>query len=420
VKLIKPKYSIIIPARNGIQYLPSCIESIIMQSYVDYELIVSDDHSEDGTRDYLDKLSHANLQVISPEVSLSMTEHWEWALSHARGEWLIFVGQDDGLQPYFFKLADNLTRIASEKKLRVIASTRALFFWPGCEAMYGDTAVSYSARDKVSVLNSRIEATKALFGRTHYFVLPAMYTTSLFHNSLLEEARGKQEGKVFNCHPQDANLAVIACSLESHYLNSEIPLGWVGSSPKSAGMAMIESKNKNIKDIKNLREEYLQKIRESSMSYHKLAGKFTYGDPAVYFWQAFLKTERLRGIPANNLFTSRIFKIIFFTTVAIRAVIKNYDGDRRLYFKDILRTNDISYFFIYILTYVLLVPTYIYKSLHLFYKAFSKIYTIAEGKGLKIRINWPNESVVSVFDASQMVAKKMSLKTKQWKLLKES
>ena len=52
-----PKYSIILPARNGFNYLPTCINTIIDQNYNDYELIISDDHSNDGTKQYLNNLS---------------------------------------------------------------------------------------------------------------------------------------------------------------------------------------------------------------------------------------------------------------------------------------------------------------------------------------------------------------------------
>mgnify|MGYP000642041826 CR=1 FL=1 len=236
-----PKYSIIIPTYNGVKYLPTCIETIISQEYSDYELIISDDHSTDGTREFLDTLVHKNISIIYPSEPLSMTEHWEWALEHAKGEWQIFVGQDDGLQAYFFKLADRLTAEAKGKTLRSIMSSRAYFFWKGCEYVYGDIAVGYLAINKTKVHNFKYETLKALLGLQDYFELPQMYTTALFHRDLLDEARVKQDGKVFSCHPQDANLAAIACSLEAEYLKSYIPLGWVGTSPKSAGMAISGS-----------------------------------------------------------------------------------------------------------------------------------------------------------------------------------
>ena len=164
---------------------------------MDYELIISDDHSSDGTKEYLENKDHPNIKVIFPHEHLSMTEHWEWALSHAKGEWQIFIGQDDGLQPYFFQLADKLTNIAREKKLRSISSARAYFFWKGCQYAYGNIAVGYSAMNKIKVKNFSYQMFKTILGFQTYFELPQMYTTSLFHRDLLNEARSKQNGNVF-------------------------------------------------------------------------------------------------------------------------------------------------------------------------------------------------------------------------------
>ena len=188
-----PKYSIIIPCRNGGKYLPHCVKTIINQEYDNYELILSDDHSTDGTNAYLSAIIHPNVTVIQPPEGLSMTEHWEWALSHARGEWLMFVGQDDGLQSYFFRLADRLTEIAHKANMRTIMSERAYFFWKDCEFVHGDIAVGYHARNAVKIHNCRYYAMKTLLGLQSYFDLAGMYTTSLFHRDIIYEAKRKQQ-----------------------------------------------------------------------------------------------------------------------------------------------------------------------------------------------------------------------------------
>lgn len=310
-----PKYSIILPVYNGIKYLPTCVGTILANEYDDYELIISNDNSNDGTKEYLETLKiYEHIKIVEPAGSLSMTEHWEWALSHASGEWMIFVGQDDGLQHYFFELADKLTSMADEKNIRSIASSRAYYFWKGCEYAYGDVAVKYRAMKKIEVLNMKLEAFKALLGFQDYFELPQMYTTSLFKRTLIEEAKKKQGGNLFSSHPQDANLAAIACSLEKEYLKSFIPLGWVGTSPKSAGMAIVSDESKvkeeDRETISNLKKDYEKKVSDSSLKYHELAGSFSLGSLQVYFWQAFLKTNVLRGEKFNDLLMSKKFRFV--------------------------------------------------------------------------------------------------------------
>lgn len=316
----KIRYSLLIPVYNGAKYLPTCVETIISQKYEDYELLISNDHSTDDTEEYLNCLNHPNIRILHPLNSMSMAEHWEWLLAQASGEWVIFIGQDDGVQPYFFTLADKLINIAVKKGIRSIMSKRAYYFWKGCEDFYGDLSVNYDAKDKIKILNSKYQALLSLLGFQDYFELPEMYTTSLFHRSLIEEAIEKQEGRLFLTHPQDANLAAIACSLEKKYLKSLIPLGWVGSSPKSAGLAvtanlMMDKRKETDGQFDTVRKDYIQKTSNSKLSYHPLAGDFSFGSCIIYFWGALLSTCQLRKNYINTFLKSRIFKNLLFAGV---------------------------------------------------------------------------------------------------------
>jgi glycosyltransferase involved in cell wall biosynthesis len=340
------KYSIILPARNGGKYIASCVDSIISQDYGDYELIISDDHSTDSTPEYLKTLSNPHIKVVHPPAGLSMAEHWEWALNGASGEWLIFVGQDDGLQPYFFELAERLTDLAERKNVRTIMSERAYYFWPGCSEYYGDTAVSYRATCDFKILDWRYQSFKALLGFQNYFELPEMYTTSIFKRSIIEEAKKKQNGKLFVAHPQDASLAAIGMSLDKKYLKSGIPLGWVGSSPKSAGLAVVAGKpEKGGEDaLENVRSDYLQKISKSRILTHVSAGDFTIGSTILYYWGALLQTQPLRNAGLNEFLLSPLFKKFLFGAAYLE--LKNYKNNRdraRLdLFNDVLDMNKFS------------------------------------------------------------------------------
>lgn len=407
---VKVKYSIILPSYNGGEYLKSCVSSIISQDYENYELIISDDHSVDSTVSYLQTISsNSKIRIISPSERLSMAEHWEWALSHAAGEWLIFVGQDDALQPYFFSLAENLTNFASDQGIRSIMSERAYFFWDGCQVIYGDVSVSYIASPKVRVLNSALESAKALLGVVDYFELPQMYTTSLFHRDLLEEAKKKQNGKVFSCHPQDANLAAIACSLEPRFLKSYIPLGWVGSSPKSAGMAVAATDDtlEGASVLKELKVDYEEKIKKSKLRYNSRAGDFGLSDLPIYFWQALIETSSLRSQWINKVLNSRVFGMIFFSLLLIRTWRPKSKKKKML--AGIIYANGLNPKALIPVCILMVFLVLICKGGFLVYRVFRKLCSILFGrKVVSLRINRSEFPDILPEDASKKVSKIIS------------
>jgi glycosyltransferase involved in cell wall biosynthesis len=330
---LKPtvKYSILIPVYNGIDYLPSCVSSVISQDYTNYELIISDDHSTDDTNAYLNKLNHPNITIFHTPYKMSMTEHWNWILKHACGEWCIFVGQDDGLQKYFFELADVLTSIADKHGLKTITSDRAYYFWPGCESVYGDLHINYIASPKISFFNTKIKAVEALCGLMPYFNLPQMYTTSLFKRSLIKDIQSKQNGCFMITHPQDANLAAISCSTQKRYIHSFVPLGWVGTSAKSAGLAVVSEINKS------LRRDYIDKITTSTLRYCNKIGEFEIGSTVLYFWGALIESKALQSKIFYKFITSR-----FVTYIVIAAGNCEVEKNKSIFKDNYLRIERIN------------------------------------------------------------------------------
>lgn len=345
------KYSIIVPVHNAIKYLPSCIDSVTSQDFSNYELIISDDHSTDGTTDFLNKLKHPKIKVFFTPKRLSMVEHFEFALTHARGDWCMFLGGDDGLQLYFFELAEYLTGVATEKKLRAIMSERAYYFWKGCDRLYGNTAVSYSAQARIKILDSRYQSLLTLLGFQAYFELPQMYTTSLFKKSLLDEVKNSLEGHIFSTIPPDANLGAIACSLEKKYLKSFIPLGWIGTSPSGVLYTMDSVDTTAL---------------PKNIEYDLNSGNFALRSCSIYYWNALLRTKKLRSDIYNSILTSYFLKALIFAGVSheIRTS-SNIDSRTRLiFYEELIKINNMGRLLIFFFKVSLsfLQKAYLYKS----------------------------------------------------------
>jgi glycosyltransferase involved in cell wall biosynthesis len=310
------KYSIVVPVRNCARYLPFCIGSITGQAYDDYELLVSNDHSEDGTAEFLETIrGNPNVRILEPPERLPVCRHFDFAVSQAVGEWIMTLGGDDGIQPYFFNLADRLVELARARGIRAISSRRAYLFWPGCEGAYGKTAISYEARFEVAVRDSRRERYRRLFsGGDSYYTLPQMYATSIFHRSLLSEIRAKA-GTFYFYSISDANMAASASLLEKRFLECGVPLGWVGTSPGSV------YRPKEVLNYLELDHRY---------------GSYDLGDSAMYFWGA-LRECAVRFGGARFL-SSRVF------TVALLASLRNRVLEGKIgKVQDVAAANRVSY-----------------------------------------------------------------------------
>ena len=64
------KYSIILPVRNGGHYVKICVDSILAQTYTDFNFIVLDNCSTDGTLEWLLSLNDSRIKVIPSQKSL--------------------------------------------------------------------------------------------------------------------------------------------------------------------------------------------------------------------------------------------------------------------------------------------------------------------------------------------------------------
>lgn len=89
-----PKLSIVIATYNAAHTLERCLQSIIGQTFKDWELIIADGGSGDGTTAIL--RSHAtHIAHWHTHRDLGIYDAWNQAICHARGEYVCFLGADD-------------------------------------------------------------------------------------------------------------------------------------------------------------------------------------------------------------------------------------------------------------------------------------------------------------------------------------
>lgn len=107
-----PTISIIVPIYNTELYLSRCLDSILNQSFTDFELLLINDGSTDNSQKVIDVYSSLDNRVLSFEKSNGgLSEARNLGLENAKGEYITFVDSDDWLNQDF--LAINLNALIS-------------------------------------------------------------------------------------------------------------------------------------------------------------------------------------------------------------------------------------------------------------------------------------------------------------------
>ena len=144
--------SIITPVYNTASYLPDCFESILSQSFQDFELLLVDDGSTDGSGDVCDIYAQRDSRIrVFHKENGGVSSARNLALDNAKGEWVYFVDSDDELLPNGLETMVNCT---SDDVDIVLA---------GYERYNIDGSVLYKINDRVITVLEKKESLSTLY-----------------------------------------------------------------------------------------------------------------------------------------------------------------------------------------------------------------------------------------------------------------
>lgn len=95
----KPKVSILIPVCNGEKYIGAAIESVLSQSYRDFELIIVDDNSNDNSFELITIYKDQRIKNYRNDRNLGMAGNWNRCIELATGKYITMLHQDDIMLP---------------------------------------------------------------------------------------------------------------------------------------------------------------------------------------------------------------------------------------------------------------------------------------------------------------------------------
>ena len=94
-----PKVSVIITTYNRADLLPRAVNSVLSQTYDDYEIIIVDDCSTDHTQDVIRRFNDSRVRSIRHDRNQHQSASINTGIHHARGKYIAFLDDDDELSP---------------------------------------------------------------------------------------------------------------------------------------------------------------------------------------------------------------------------------------------------------------------------------------------------------------------------------
>ena len=100
--LKNPLVSIVLPMYNAAEYIKECVDSILMQTYSDFELLIIDDGSTDDSMEILEKYDDQRIRLIKNEHNFIASLNL--GLKESRGKYIARMDADDKMKPHRLKM----------------------------------------------------------------------------------------------------------------------------------------------------------------------------------------------------------------------------------------------------------------------------------------------------------------------------
>ena len=99
---MSPIISLIIPVYNSKAYLRRCLNSVQAQTFTDYEVVLVDDGSTDGSSDICDAYAAMDSRFrVFHEANRGSSLARKFGMEHALGQWYVFMDSDDDVHPHY-------------------------------------------------------------------------------------------------------------------------------------------------------------------------------------------------------------------------------------------------------------------------------------------------------------------------------
>lgn len=175
-----PFVSIIMPAYNSSLYIKEAIESVVSQSYANWELVVIDDCSKDETQSIVKEISKrdSRVKLLINEKNMGAAASRNRGLDHVQGDYVALLDSDDYWHP---QMLEKMLQRAKETSADIVYCSYEIVDEYG-KKLCNDFIVPEKTTFEESIIRNVISCSTALLSRK--FAGTYRFPTNMYHEDI--------------------------------------------------------------------------------------------------------------------------------------------------------------------------------------------------------------------------------------------
>jgi glycosyltransferase involved in cell wall biosynthesis len=121
---VTPRVSVCIPVYNGEAHIRAAVQSVLRQTYQDFELVIVNNNSSDGTVAEIEAVADERVRLIHNDETVDVATNWTIATNAATGRYVKIVCADDALAPDALERQLEGFQAAGDRRVALVAGQR--------------------------------------------------------------------------------------------------------------------------------------------------------------------------------------------------------------------------------------------------------------------------------------------------------
>ncbi len=227
-----PLLSIVIPTLDRPDTLRHALATLVAQTDADYEVVIQNNGGNAEIAALVEQLGDRRFKHFATPSVVPMTENWERALGHVSGDYVTFIGDDDGLLPDACAIA---SIVLADKQIELLSWRPYSYFWP--------TYYHPAFRNRIIAeidfvfsgtrIASRDELARVYAFQASYSSLPMIYNSFVRRDVIARMTA--RAGRYFVGLSPDLTSGIANAALTENFVRLSRPLSISGFSGHSTG-----------------------------------------------------------------------------------------------------------------------------------------------------------------------------------------